>query len=509
VKDEPATAPTPPSAAADPRTVRLHHAPGQGRFGDPSPLVWDGRHHVFFQNSPRPDDFTAMRWAHAVSDDLLRWRTLPDALTPDPEGPDAYGCWTGCVIRDGGRFHAFYTGIGAPDGRRQTVCRAESDDLMSWRKDPGNPVLGPQLPFATDASAAWRDPQVRALPEGGFEMVLTADLADAPHALRGCVARFTSDDLRTWHGPHLLYHPGDVHRCECPEVVPADGRYALLYSDYGVQVRLADSPAGPWRTPSAPRLDDFRYYAAKTAMMGDRRLVYGFVFDRHVPDAPLSPPHDGSPWTWGGVMAFPRELVVTPDHGVGLRPAREVDLLRRERLPIDHIPRLASGRWVFCDGELQGTVARDGPDLAVALMGRIVAQSEIAFTLRWGPGGRVGVLLHVDDRLSRGYLLELDRARRDLTWRRLLPHSNPASPVLQRLALPDDLDDTVGLRLLLDGTLLEAFVADRVAFSARLYDPAAAPWWGLATRDEIWVTRPAAWQLGLPHDDGRPEARSP
>lgn len=495
-------APPKTGGAGDPRTVRLHHAPGEGRFGDPSPIVWEGRHHVFFQNSPRPDDFAAMRWAHVVSDDLLRWRSLPDALAPDPEGPDAFGCWTGCVLRHGDRFHAFYTGIGGPDGRLQTVCHAESDDLIAWRKDPLNPILRPTPPFATHPGAAWRDPQVRVLPGGDFEMVLTADAADAPAALRGCVARFTSADLHTWGDGRLLYRPGDVHRCECPEVVAFGGRHALLYSDYGVQVRLADGPLGPWSTPSAPRLDDFRYYAAKTASDGERRLVYGFVFDRYVPDAPLVLPHDGSPWTWGGVMAFPRELTTTPGGGIGMRPARELERLRQEDVRPASALRLLSGTWDEQHGSLRGSVSPGGPDMAVALAGHLKAQAELSLTFHWRPTDTVSILLRADGDLSRGYRLDLDRPRRDLTLRRLLPHENPASPILQRLELPADLPDALPLRLLLDGSLLEAFVADRVAFSGRLYEPAPDPWWGLATRGTIEVTGVRAWRLALPAAQG-------
>ena len=138
----------PADAASRAARVALHYRPVRGRFGDPKPIVHEGRTHVYFQTSPRPDGFDTMRWGHVVSDDLLRWTPLPPALEPDAGGPDAHGCWTGCVIRDGGRFHAFYTGVGGPDGRRQTVCRAESDDLITWRKDPANPLVVPGTPFA-------------------------------------------------------------------------------------------------------------------------------------------------------------------------------------------------------------------------------------------------------------------------------------------------------------------------------------------------------------------------
>jgi len=515
--------------AAELRTlVTLHHVPIHGRFGDPKPIVHEGRTHVFFQNSPRADAFETMRWAHVVSDDLLRWTTLPDALVPDVDGPDAYGCWTGCVIRHGGRFHAFYTGVGAPDGGRQTVCHAESDDLIQWRKDPANPLIVPVAPFATGPSAAWRDPQLRRTADGGFEMVLTAELDQGPKALRACVARLLSDDLRSWRVDGVLHHPADVHRCECPEVVELDDRYVLLYSDYGVQVRIADDPGGPYRRPAAAQLDDFRWYAAKSAMHGRRRLLFAFVFDRialgttpaqsdiladtlDAPEAsvlgeppagtPEGEPDDGSPWTWGGAMAFPRELLLGPDAEPAVRPVAELDQLRAEALPLTPDLAGALGSWqvemrhdgAAIRGELAG-----GEELALLRLGRQPQRFETCFRVRWGPDGRLGLLLRADTEVAGGYRVELDRSHGDLTLRRLIPHRNPASPVLQRMTLPLDLPDEIEVRALLDGSLLELFVDRRVAFTGRLYDRHSDACWGVTTRGSLRLERLRAWRLTLP-----------
>lgn len=503
--------------------VALHHVPRHGRFGDPKPIVHDGRTHVFFQNSPRPDAFETMRWAHVVSDDLVRWTTLPDALVPDDEGPDAFGCWTGCVIRHDARFHAFYTGVGAPDGGRQTVCHAESDDLIHWRKDPSNPLVTPVAPFATGPSAAWRDPQLRRTPDGGFEMVLTAELDRGPKALRACVARLSSDDLRRWRVDGVLHHPADVHRCECPEVVELDDRYVLLYSDYGVQVRVADDPRGPYRRPAAAQLDDFRWYAAKSALHGRRRLLFAFVFDRiaadttrDTPEAPVlgepppgtpaGEPDDGSPWTWGGAMAFPRELVPGPDGAPAVRPIAELDALRAEALPLTPDLAGALGSWRVEEDdagtEVRGEVA-DGGELALLRLGPQPQRFETCFRVRWRPDGQLGLLLHADAEVTGGYRVDLDRGRGDLTLRRLIPHRNPASPVLQRMPLPLDLADEVEVRALLDGSLLELFVGGRVAFTGRLYERAQDAWWGVTTRGSTRLGRLRAWRLALPAAAGR------
>jgi beta-fructofuranosidase len=505
--------------------VALHYRPDRGRFGDPKPIVHEGRAHVFFQTSPRPDGFDTMRWGHVVSDDLLSWTALAPALEPSPDGPDAYGCWTGCVIREGGRFHAFYTGVGGPDGRRQTVCRAESDDLTTWRKDPANPLVLPTAPFARGERAAWRDPHVRRLRSGGFEMVLTAELDDGPAALRACVARLLSEDLRAWRVDRVLHRPGDVHRCECPELLALGGGHVLLYSDYGVQARVAPAPAGPFRRPAAAQLDDFRWYAAKTAADGDRRLVFAFAFDRiaadttravppepmlgeAAPGTPEGEPDDGSAWTWGGVMAFPRELALSERGEPALRPVPELARLRAEPIALAPDPAGALGSWeVQLDGDearLDGRVApeRAGEELALLRAGRQPPQVELRAVVRWGADGDVGLLLDADAAVGRGYRVELDRARRDVTLRRLIPHRNPASPILQRMPLPADLPDEIELRALLDGTLLELFVASRVAFTARLYERPAEAWWGVTTRSAVRLEGLRAWRLALPAAGG-------
>lgn len=483
----------------------FHFTPARGRFGDPKPFVWEGRHHVFFQNSPASTDdaamFAGMRWAHIVSDDLIHWTQLDDALRPDPAGPDAHGCWTGSVIRANGAFHIFYTGVREPGGRHQTVCHATSDDLVTWRKDPRNPLVVAQPPFATEPTSAWRDPQVVASPDGGWEMLLTADLPDAPEALRGCVARLASDDLDTWRVVGLEHHPKTVHRCECPDTFRLGDFYVLLYSDFGVQVRTSRSRAGGWQRPGVARFDDFRYYAAKTALdASGRRLMHAFLFGRATEDGV---PTDSSPWEWGGSMALPRELHPGPDRTIFVRPARELEALRDRALPSVEPPRLQIGSWETRRPrdragsiEVRARRAHAADEQSLRLMGRHPLQLELSLDLDLPDAGGVGILLGCDPQLSRGYRLDVDRAGRQISLSRLLPQQNPASTQLQQLGLPP-LPERVSLRLFLDGSILEAFVADRLSFSARLYGlEDTENWWGLVTSLERLVVHDLrAWSL--------------
>jgi hypothetical protein len=52
-----------------------------------------------------------LSWGHATSTDLLHWKQLPPALTPDPGWFDADGCFSGCATVDADGVPAIlYTG---------------------------------------------------------------------------------------------------------------------------------------------------------------------------------------------------------------------------------------------------------------------------------------------------------------------------------------------------------------------------------------------------------------
>jgi beta-fructofuranosidase len=68
-----------------------------------------------------------VHWGHAVSDDLCAWSVWPDALEPSNEGPDAGGCWSGCVVDDAGTPTAVYSGLDPSSSAAVTVCLARGD----------------------------------------------------------------------------------------------------------------------------------------------------------------------------------------------------------------------------------------------------------------------------------------------------------------------------------------------------------------------------------------------
>lgn len=113
---------------------------------------YDGKYHVFFQKNPNGPYMARLNWGHIVSDNLYKWEEAPTAISPE-EAYDKKGCWSGCVFTDdeltGGKPNIFYTAV---DYGRATIVQAQpaDDDLLTWTKKSGNPVINGRPNGLTD-----------------------------------------------------------------------------------------------------------------------------------------------------------------------------------------------------------------------------------------------------------------------------------------------------------------------------------------------------------------------
>jgi beta-fructofuranosidase len=260
--------------------------------------IWDSWYahdgtcwHAFFLQAPRALGDPELRHhnarvGHAISRDLLTWEHLGECFAPS-EGPgfDDMAIWTGSVVRDGGRWHLFYTGISkAEDGLVQRVGHATSDDLHTWMRVSAEPVLDIEghaagayeadLHEARWEHRAFRDPWVMRDPEGeGWLMFLTARArgVEEPNA-GGAVALATSPDLREWT-LRLPVFTGAFGQLEVPQVFEAGGRWYMLFCTAaqhhakktaeaapggpvtGTHYLVGEGPRGPWTLAPMPFLD--------------------------------------------------------------------------------------------------------------------------------------------------------------------------------------------------------------------------------------------------------------
>ncbi|WP_420115203.1 glycoside hydrolase family 32 protein [Pseudactinotalea sp.] len=330
----------------DPALPTLHGRPPTGWINDPNGCSRvDGTWHVFYQHNPHGPTHADIHWGHMSSPDLIRWRTEPIALAPRPGGPDARGCWSGCLVDDDGVPTAVFTGISGDDRPSTVLARSDREARVFTREEP--PVAGlPRDPALTDL----RDPFVFHV--GGRRWAVQG--AGAPGG-RGEVLLYACDDLTDWQEIGTLLasdHPVVVDVAaadiwECPNLVQIGEDWVLIislwklvdgtHSLHGVAWVVGDLSASGDAPPSfipraAGRLDEGdAYYAPQALAVDDRVLLWGWSWETDHGSARLA----AAPWQ--GVLTYPRELDVVDDRVVA-RPATELVGLRTGAADLESLP---------------------------------------------------------------------------------------------------------------------------------------------------------------------------
>lgn len=412
----------------DPSFPRFHPRPPKGWINDPNGLSYvDGRYHVFFQYNPDSTRHRSIGWGHLSSPDLVRWTEEPVALTPQPGGPDALGCWSGVVTDDGGVPTAAYSGVESADLKSRVLLARGSRDFGSWTQE-GHIAAG--LPPDPQVTAV-RDPFIFHF-EGRRYALQGAGLVSG----RAAVLLYGLDDLRNWKYEGIWFSSDQPLAAEhlpaavweCPQLVRVpDSSGAdtwLLMASLWLPGDLHEHPNGvgfllgsvvpgiaglPVFAPeTGGRADHGRdFYAPQILALPQRTLLWGW--------SPEATPNGERPGRsqaetddagWAGVLTFPRQLSV---HGgtLAVEPAAELNAYRGARLHHSAagsvaLPSVAEARVVGGEGTLrlvlsapdqQRTVFADtvagGDELRIFIDASIVEiyrHGSVPTTLRAYPG---------------------------------------------------------------------------------------------------------------------------
>lgn len=329
----------------DPAFPALHIRPARGWLNDPNGLCRiDGTYHVFFQHNPYAPTHRNVHWGHLSSTDLLNWTEQPIALAPRPAGIDAAGCWSGCVVDDGGVPTAVYSANPGHAGNAGVALARGDRALTSWQQVESFVVGTPDDPEIEEV----RDPFVFGFEGRRYVVQGAGRRGGRPQLLLwGC------DDLERWVPLDPLLTLDDAVAAEvatadiweCPNLAYVDGHWAVLLSLWrwvdgshrldGVRYLLGDlvgGDDGPAFTATAGGLldDGPALYAPQVLADGDRTLLWGWSWELDRDFAAVA--RAG----WAGSLTFPRELFVAAGR-LGSRPARELTGLRRERVGADEL----------------------------------------------------------------------------------------------------------------------------------------------------------------------------
>ena len=306
----------------DPWYPRFHVRPHINWNNDPcAPFFYNGTYHLLFIYNPNGTTIPSHNavWGHAVSADLVFWRLLPTALSPD-QPFDGHAIYTGsATLVDGAPVLQY-----SIDGNSLVNLAYPRDvgdpDLVEWDQvghafPINNPVIRrpPDRNGFRDPSTAWQ------LANGTWQMVV---------GCYGGPCLFSSADFRVWtYANCSLVDFIDERMGECPDffALPGSELHVLKVSAKGGDwwsTGKYDRASGVWTPGSAPlftnvsnRYDTAFFYASKSFFdpQRQRQVLFGWHQEGNRPAD-----FNGSALVWASLLSLPREIRPHPDDPTAL-----------------------------------------------------------------------------------------------------------------------------------------------------------------------------------------------
>lgn len=194
-----------------------------------SPFYYKGMYHVFYQHNPAGPYWSQIRWGHLVSEDMVHWKAVKDAVAPTA-GICPEGIWTGgaCIGPDGTPWLVITAGTnlyGNPNHGGQNVAFAHAADpddpyLSDWIVEDKLVITQPNDNTQGEREQ-FRDPFVW-YDDGTYYMMVSTSIPNAG----GSAVVYTSQDMREWEHRGYLYqcpmdkYPEQGAHWECVVMLP-------------------------------------------------------------------------------------------------------------------------------------------------------------------------------------------------------------------------------------------------------------------------------------------------
>ena len=427
----------------DSHRPRYHYLPPSNWMNDPNGVIhWQGSYHLFYQYNPYGANHSNMHWGHAVSDDMVHWEDLPIALSPTPDSYDCGGIFSGCMIDNEGIPTVFYTGVNE-DYSLQVQCIATgSPDLLTWEKYTENPVIEavpPQLRQTRDT----RDPFVWQEDDAWY-MVLGTRIQD----IGGAILLYRSDNLVDWEYIHPLF-VGETARngkmFECPNFFKLGDKWVLIISsELGHTTGTVLYFVGRYENykfiPETEGVLDSGYAYASLSHLDEqgRRILWSWIREGRTREQFVKA-------GWSGVQAIPRVLSLDEDNRLLSSPVPELEQLR------------ASHHNFTAETLTANVLSVQGLSLDIQVSFKVGDDSQYGLNICRSADGQETVAIYYD------------RATETLRIERQYAEASDCDSKLQGLPHHLKAGESLDLRILLDGSVIEVIANQRTSIMSRFY----------------------------------------
>ncbi|WP_223192453.1 GH32 C-terminal domain-containing protein [Paenibacillus sedimenti] len=325
-------------------------SPGHWMNEPHAPIYFNGQYHLFYQFNPNGPFWHYIHWGHWVSEDLVHWRDLPAALSPEP-ALDPDGIWSGSAAYDEqGHPSLFYTAGNFALSPNQSVGLARTAypqdrdrDLKRWIKHP-NPIVVQEPGIGLFGE--FRDPYVWKEDDHWIMLVGTGIEGQG-----GTAMVYTSINMIDWtcKGPLFIsdyeQYPYLGIMWELPVLLPLQrngqdsGKHILLISPWGPEAKVeVNYWLGNWDRasfrfmpdhdePGLIDVGDF-HFTGPSGMIDPvtgRSLLFTIAQGERTPEIDYD-------CGWSHSAGMPVSLTLREDGRLGIEPIEEIRLLHGMKL---------------------------------------------------------------------------------------------------------------------------------------------------------------------------------
>lgn len=454
-----------------------------------SPFYYNGRYHIFYQHNPIGPYWSQIRWGHLVSEDMIHWEGVKDAVAPT-SGICPEGVWTGGAVigPDGTPWLVITAGTNQSTWSGQNVAFAHA-------KDPSDPNLEEWVVESTcvltqpsDDSQGerdqFRDPFLWE-DDGTYYMLVSTSIPGRG----GSANAYVSRNMREWEYKGYVYecdfnlYPEQGAHWECVNLLPISTKGGkktkwILFDcpQYTVEGYVVDCYywIGEFDKASVrfipddpkPRLFDygkgiytgqtgFTYLTEEDRQEGKCRYEEGRTILYSLAQGKAAGSGHNKISGWAHNMAIPLELHLSDDGN---------DVLRE---PISELAS-AEGKTLldlegsYGENEINEALASvEGDALRIDLEFSYSLQSDsslAAFQVRYNPYERDGSTENTDIRFNRAGM-HVDRLSSTLT-----PGIDKSDSWIAPMT-----EGKHTMTVLLDRSMVEVHVDEKTSFTTRVY----------------------------------------
>ena len=457
-----------------------------GRPGDPNGAFYhNGRYHLMYLYNRAGLGFS---WGHVSSTDLLHWRHHPDAIMPG-DGDD--GCFSGgaFVEEDGTAVLSYWMLWGS---RGIGLAKSTDPAFNTWKKLPENPVIRSTdwgITTMKDASGKTfhvgsADPSNIWKKDGKYYMLtgnllvlrkfgsrgegLPANDNNAPPLPNDSLQYqgdrlylFSSGDMKQWNYEHEFYTADRKWTSKtednmCPSFLPlpaaadggkASGKHLLLFISHnmGAQYYVGDYKNDRFYPNNHGRMTwkDNAYFAPE-ALVDDkgRQIMWSWIFDDR-PDSVVNY------YGWTGMYGLPRTLWVGGDGTLRMRPVKELEALRKNKIERSSIP---------ITSETDVTVTNLNSEL-----------TELEITFAPNTAGQYGIKVGVSDDGREETVIYYDAVEQKLKVDTRKSSLGFGRKMIEEAPLELKKGEPLVLRVFIDRSVIEVFANDKQAIARTVY----------------------------------------